>query len=222
VTLRVRNGVVLRNGPRLRRLSGRVANGRLAEGRDVRVFFLSPLLDASLATQLLHRSLPGARQERLRVARGGVGSRRVGAPRGCESLGGHVDAEGTRRGSRSNRATRKAERRSADPTRAERWRGKGDRDDCRSTRGCRFRARGLMRSRDTKNVASCASNAPARLPPDADGSREARPKGPNGEAEPSAVPTFREIRERVRCKNETVCTSRNRALRRYAPQTRTT
>ena len=204
----------------MRRLSGRVAIGRSAEGRDVRVFFLSPLLDASLATQLLHRSLPGARQERLRVARRGVGGRRVGAPRGCESLGGHVDAKG--RGEARARIERLGRPRGVRLIRRARRDGAG-----RETATIVDRRAGgdsELEARDRETRRTCLRARRTRLR-DCRRTRTGRARhvqeGRMGKLNSRPFRRFEKPRERFRCKNETVCTSRNRRDR-YAPQTRTT
>ena len=133
------------------------AFSRVANRRDS--LFLSPLLDASSATQLLHRGLPGARQQPLRVANlGGGGVTRVGALRGRERFGGHVDAKGrgararverlgrprgvrTIRRARTDGAGEATPRREPSDARVE----SGERREARATRRMSFRARRTRR-----------------------------------------------------------------------------
>ena len=136
---------------------GGFAFSRVANRRDS--LFLSPLLDASSATQLLHRGLPGARQQPLRVANlGGGGVTRIGALRGRERFGGHVDAKGrgararverlgrprgvrTIRRARTDGAGEATPRREPSDARVE----SGERREARATRRMLFRARRTRR-----------------------------------------------------------------------------
>ena len=111
---------------------------------------------------------PPRREPRRRRGHAHRGTARARALRGA------CRREGTRR-TRSGRATRKAERRSDDPTRADGWCGGSDTATRAERRAGRER-REAGGSSDEKNVVSCTSNAPARLATREDGSREARPR----------------------------------------------